>query len=109
MPEEASQIASRMNQDEATLKDKLEALADKGLIFRIRRGGKTLFNAVPFMIGLYEYSVQKMDAALAELYKEYYEQAFSEEMAASDVPGFKVIPIGHTMSRRDGPYPVCQA
>jgi NAD-dependent dihydropyrimidine dehydrogenase PreA subunit/predicted transcriptional regulator len=98
LQEETSQIASRTNQDEAALKDKLESLADKGLIFRIRREGKTLFNAVPFMIGLYEYSVQKMDAALAELYKEYYEQAFLEEMAASDVPGFKVIPIGHTVA-----------
>ena len=95
--EEASQIALRMNLDETVLKIKLEALADKGLIFRIRRGDKTLFNAVPFMIGLYEYSVHKMDPELAALYRDYYEQAYQKEMALSDVPGFMVIPIGHTV------------
>ncbi|HVN71048.1 MAG TPA: 4Fe-4S ferredoxin, partial [Desulfomonilia bacterium] len=83
--EEASQTASRMNLDAEALENRLEALADKGLIFRIRRGDKTLFNAVPFMIGLYEYSVQQMDAGLAELYRDYYEQAYQAEMAFSDV------------------------
>ncbi|MGD0210993.1 MAG: 4Fe-4S binding protein [Desulfomonilia bacterium] len=107
-PEEASQTASRMNLDEAVLKDKLESLADKGLIFRIRRGDKTLYNAVPFMIGLYEYSVQDIDAELAALYKDYYEQAYQAEMAASDVPGFKVIPIGHTIDEEMVLIPSCR-
>jgi Na+-translocating ferredoxin:NAD+ oxidoreductase subunit B len=106
--EEASQIALRMNLDEAALKNKLEALADKGLIFRIRRGEKTLFNAVPFMIGLYEYSVQSMDPELATLYRDYYEQAYQAEMAASNVPGFMVIPIGHTISEEMILIPSCR-
>ena len=105
--EEASQIALRMHLDEAVLKDKLEALADKGLIFRIRRGSKTLFNAVPFMIGLYEYSVQLMDPELANIYRDYYEQAYQKEMAASNVPGFKVIPIEHTIKEEMALIPSC--
>jgi formate hydrogenlyase subunit 6/NADH:ubiquinone oxidoreductase subunit I len=96
-----------MNLDEEVLKNKLEALADKGLIFRIRRGYKTLFNAVPFMIGLYEYSVQYMDPDLATLYSDYYEQAYQKEMAVSDVPGFKVIPIGHTINSEMALIPSC--
>lgn len=105
--EETSQIAARMKVTEEEMGKKLESLAGKGLIFRIRRGDRTLFNAVPFMIGLYEYSVRHMDSELAALYREYYEQAYQAEMAASDVPGFKVIPIGHTVEEEMSLIPSC--
>jgi Fe-S-cluster-containing hydrogenase component 2 len=45
------------------------------------------------MIGLYEYSVKRIDKELAALFAEYYETAYVDEMGASDVPGFKVIPV----------------
>ena len=105
--EETAQIAARMGVDEEALADKLESMANRGLIFRIRRGDKTLFNAVPFMIGLYEYSVQHMDAELAALYKEYYKQAYQAEMATSNIPGFKVIPIDHTVGSEITLIPSC--
>jgi len=92
-PEEVGQIAQRLGIREETLRKSLESMAKKGLIFRIRREGKTYFNAAPFMIGLYEYSVKKIDREMAQLFKEYYETAYLEEMGASDVPGFKVIPV----------------
>jgi electron transport complex protein RnfB len=93
LPEEASKIAERAGIDRRKLEERLESMSKKGLAFRTRREGKTLYNAIPFMIGLYEYSVQKIDEGLAALFKEYYETAYCEEMGASDVPGFKVLPI----------------
>ncbi len=61
LPEEASQIAERTGRDEKEIEGRLDAMARKGLVFRIRREGKALYRAAPFMIGLYEYSVNKMD------------------------------------------------
>jgi NAD-dependent dihydropyrimidine dehydrogenase PreA subunit len=92
-PEEVSKIAERGGVDAADLEMLLESMSKRGLVFRIRRTGKTLYNAAPFMIGLYEYSVRKIDHELAALYKEYYETAYLKEMGASNVPGFKVVPI----------------
>jgi len=97
VPEEASRIAKRSGLPEADLERKLEAMSKRGLIFRIRRGGKRLYNAVPFMIGLYEYSVKKIDKELAQLFKEYYNTAYLNELGASNVPGFKVLPIEETI------------
>jgi electron transport complex protein RnfB len=97
-PEEAEQIAKRTGYDEKELKRKLESMSRAGLIFRIRRKGKTFFNAAPFMIGLYEYSVKKIDKDLAVSFKEYYETVYLKEMGASDVPGFKVIPVGEKVT-----------
>lgn len=93
LPEEASRIAERTGIDLRQLQERLGAMSRKGLVFRTRREGKTLYNAIPFMIGLYEYSVEKIDEELAALFKEYYEAAYCDEMGASDVPGFKVLPI----------------
>jgi len=93
VPEEAAVIAKRIGMPEKTLEEKLESLANKGLIFRTRRQGQTTYRAAPFMIGLYEYSVKKIDKELASLFKEYYDTAYLEEMGASHVPGFKVIPV----------------
>ena len=93
LPEDASQIAKRSGINRRTLEERLESMSGKGLVFRTRREGRTLYNAIPFMIGLYEYSVEKIDEELAGLFKEYYETAYCEEMGASDVPGFKVLPI----------------
>ena len=70
VPEEAIQIAKRTGMDVNYLEDKLEIMAKKGLVFRMRRNAKTLFNAVPFMIGLYEYSIKKIDQSLAKDFKQ---------------------------------------
>ena len=93
LPEDASQITERTGLAEKGLEEKLESMSRKGLIFRIRRQGRATYRCAPFMIGLYEYSVKKIDKELATLFKKYYEAAYLNEMGASNVPGFKVLPI----------------
>ncbi len=93
LPEEATQIAERAGMETGELEEKLETMARKGLIFRARRDGKTFFNTAPFMIGLYEYAVDKIDQELAQLFNDYFESAFLTELGISNIPGFKVIPI----------------
>jgi Pyruvate/2-oxoacid:ferredoxin oxidoreductase delta subunit len=105
IPEEANQIAKRIGMDTKSLEDKLEKMAKKGLIFRMERNKKILYNAIPFMIGLYEYSVKKVDEELASYYKEYYDAVYQNEMGISDVPGFKVIPIEETIESKTILYP----
>jgi electron transport complex protein RnfB len=105
LPEEASQVAARAGVPEETLEARLAAMAEKGLVFRVCREGKTLYNAAPFMIGLYEYSVEKIDEELAALYREYYEEAYLDEIGASDVPGFKVLPINESVEAETVLYP----
>lgn len=101
VPEEAHQIAERNGIPIEGLAEKLESMSKKGLIFRIRRQGKTLYNTAPFMIGLYEYSVKKMNRELAELCRQYYDEAYQDEMGAGKLrptkpDWFMPGPIPHT-------------
>jgi len=91
--EEIGQLAERLGVEVDTLAEALERMVKKGLVFRVRRQGTVAYRAAPFMIGLYEYSVKRIDKELAALFAEYYETAYVDEMGASDVPGFKVIPV----------------
>ena len=92
-PETVEQIAARSGQSNSDLSKKLKSMSKKGLVFRGQRNGETLYNTAPFMIGLYEYSVNIVDEELAKLFREYYDTAFLDELGISNVPGFKVIPI----------------
>ena len=94
--ETADQIAKRTGLDKNTVEKELESLSKKGLLFRIRRN-TTIYNLAPFMIGLYEYSVQNIDEDLAKLYREYFDSKYIYELAKHNIPGFKVIPIEETI------------
>lgn len=104
-PERAGGIARRTGKNISEIVEKLESMAKKGLIFRSHRDNKTLYNAAPFMIGLYEYSVEKIDKELAQLFKDYYHEAGLEEIGASNVPGFKVIPLEETIQTETTLFP----
>jgi electron transport complex protein RnfB len=104
-PERARAIARRSGQKLDKVEQKLEEMATKGLIFRAHRDNQTFYNAAPFMIGLYEYSVKKIDKELAQLYSQYYHEAGLEEIGASNVPGFKVIPLEETIQTDTTLYP----
>ena len=105
VPEKAARIAKRAKIDIKEMEKKLDAMSKKGLIFRVRRKGKTFYNAAPFMIGLYEYSVKKIDKELARLFKEYYDTAQVNEIGASGVPGFKVLPVDESIQANTVLYP----
>jgi hypothetical protein len=103
--EEVDQIAERLGMEVDSLAEELEGMVRKGLVFRVRRRGAIAYRAAPFMIGLYEYSVKRIDKGLAALFAEYYETAYVDEMGASNVPGFKVIPVEENIETGDALLP----
>ena len=44
LPDTAARIARRTKMDKKEMEDKLESMSKKGLIFRVRREGKTFFS-----------------------------------------------------------------
>ncbi len=70
-PEEVSDIASRIGMEQAALGEKLEEMAQKGLIFRVREGEKPLYQAFQFLIGIYEFQLKNLDVEFSRLFEEY--------------------------------------
>jgi Na+-translocating ferredoxin:NAD+ oxidoreductase subunit B len=70
-PEAVPAIAARTGIDESELAVELEEMAQKGLIFRVRDGDKSLYQAFQFVVGVYEFQLKTLDKEFCELFEEY--------------------------------------
>ena len=87
MGETADAIADRLKRDRVETAALLESMADKGLLFRLRKKDDTvLYAAIPFVIGIYEFQVGSLDNEMAMLMEQYFEEAFSEQITKQTPP-----------------------
>ena len=91
-PEEVPSIAARTGIDEAELAERLEELALKGCIFRVREGEKRLYQAYQFVVGVYEFQLNHLDREFAEMFEEYLPH-LGLAMAQAKTSQMRVIPL----------------
>ena len=69
--EEIPAIAARVGLGEAELVPRLEEMARKGLIFRVKKGNQSLYRAFQFMVGIYEFQLKTLDREFCQMFEEY--------------------------------------
>jgi electron transport complex protein RnfB len=72
--EPADVIAERAGVDPEVARKILKTMTRKGQIRAGRKGGKLAFGLIPFAVGIYEEQLPRMDAELASLFEEYYQE-----------------------------------
>lgn len=78
--EYAEQIAQRTGDDPQATEATLKGMAGKGLI-RMKRGQKgPVFGLIPFIVGIYELQISRMDEEMAQLFEDYYKEAFHKAL-----------------------------
>jgi electron transport complex protein RnfB len=93
-------VAERAGRDPKAVGDLLRGMAEKGLVFRLRKGGSTRYAAVPFVIGSFEFQVKTMDrelAELAELTEEYFNEGFLTSGIAGSVLPLRTVPVNRSL------------
>jgi Na+-translocating ferredoxin:NAD+ oxidoreductase subunit B len=71
--EDAAAIAARAGLDPALAAPMLSEMARKGLIFSIEREGKAaLYQAAPWVVGIWEFQIKNLDAELLALAQDYF-------------------------------------
>lgn len=99
-----SQIASRLSQksesviDVQALQAQLKGMARKGLIAAGRVPDGLGFGLMPFVVGIYEMQVGRMDAELARLFEDYYFKAFGQALTIKPAI-HRVIPVVESVRR----------
>jgi Na+-translocating ferredoxin:NAD+ oxidoreductase subunit B len=96
-PESLSTIAGRTGMKESELEAILEDLAMKGLIFRVYKGEDRLYQAYHFVIGLYEFQVNRIDKEFSELMEEY--MPYVAIASARYTRQYRVIPVDSAVSK----------
>ena len=99
LAEEPRVIARRAKISTEEAAERLEEMARKGLIFRLRPPGKPVqYMAAQWVVGIYEYQVNHLDAELVHDFEEYGE-TFGDFMHQSwkTVPQLRTIPVGESI------------
>ncbi len=91
-PETAAAIAERAGMDEAKAAEMLESMSGQGSIFRIRAGEQTMYMAMSFLVGIYEFHLKSMDRELAELLDEYLPH-LTESWSGGKTKQLRVVPV----------------
>ena len=97
--EPVAKIAQRTGMDESILKERLRIMDQKGQIFGFAAGGQSYYRIMPYVFGIYEFQLHRMDRELAELFEEYAAAGFRQEYFSRGPAMMKVVPIGIELPR----------
>jgi Fe-S-cluster-containing hydrogenase component 2 len=96
VPESAAAIAKRIKEDPAETKEKLDRMAHAGQIFAFKIRGRMRYMMAPFVVGIYEFQLPRMNAELAEMFEEYA-PTLLRTLGGAEPPLARVIPVNHTV------------
>jgi len=90
--ESIGDIACRLGIAESELKPRLIAMAKRGLLWMRRKDAEMMFRLAPFIVGIYESHLEKMDHEFAHLVEEYLENGGAEGIMKLQPALHRVVP-----------------
>lgn len=95
--ESPDEIAVRAGRDSGAVSSMLREMARRGLV-RSRRGasGRT-YGLRPFIVGIYEEQLPRMDREFASLFEQYYQEMRGIGMIAEAPPLHRVVPVNRAV------------
>lgn len=109
MPEPSSAIAERLGMKESDLAQMLESMSKKGLIFSLHKGGRNLYMAAQFVVGIWEYHVNDLDEELIKDFNEYSPHLMKKVWLKQKTKQLRVIPVSRSISAEMNIMPYEQA
>ena len=101
--EPAADIASRAGVDLKEAYRTLKTMARKGQILASKGEGELVFRLMPFVVGIYEEQLPRLDEELALLFEQFYQETGGGGSLIQAAPaGHRVIPGDGKMTHRDG-------
>ena len=74
LPESPGEVAQRLERDPEETAALMERMAKKGLLFRVRKDETVRYAAIPYIVGIFEFQINRMDRELALDMNEYFER-----------------------------------
>jgi Pyruvate/2-oxoacid:ferredoxin oxidoreductase delta subunit len=71
LPETAAMVARRFRRPTDEVRESLDGMAEHGQIFSFRLRGRRYYALAPFIVGIWEFQLNRLDRELAELFETY--------------------------------------
>ncbi len=91
--EKPESISQRIGRPLPDVADQLEDMAGRGLLFRVKKGESVRYAAIPFVHGLFEFQVSRLNRNLSELLEEYFQEGFLDSFNKSRGTFLRTIPV----------------
>jgi len=106
-PESIPDIAERTGLERSELAVELEKMAKEGLIFRSWEGEEPQYQAFHFLVGLYEFQLNRLDREFCELFEAYL--PYFHMSMAGQTSQMRVIPVESSLDSAAKIAPYSQA
>ncbi|MFO7715891.1 DUF362 domain-containing protein [Desulfosarcina sp.] len=98
MPEPVAAIAARTGREAGKLAEILESMARKGLIFRITKKDLNLYSAAQFVVGIWEYHLNRLDEGLVRDVNEYMPTLLKKGWLNVKTKQLRVVPVSKSIA-----------
>jgi Na+-translocating ferredoxin:NAD+ oxidoreductase subunit B len=95
--EPLDEIALRVGVPAGEVKERLLAMARRGMVWLDKQDGKARFRLAPFVVGLYEAQIESMDHELAHLVEEYFTTGGAAGIMGPEPALHRVVPSHGTV------------
>ncbi len=99
LPETAEAIAERLVKPLSEMRDTLDDMAKRGQIGSFKLFGQQMYMQIPFVPGIYDFQLYRMDREFIELYDEY-ESTLTRAMGSHKPAVARVVPINDVIDAR---------
>lgn len=100
MLETPEAVAERLGQDAGEMAGRLESMAKKGLLFRLRKGNSVKYAAIPYVVGIFEFQLGRLDKDTAVKMEAYFHEAFGKTIQANKTPLMRTVPVNREVSAK---------
>lgn len=98
MLEPPEAVAQRIGKPVDKTAEHLKDMADRGLLFSLKKGDAVKYGAIPFVHGLFEFQVKRLDKDFAKLVEKYFNAEFSHAMAENAGGFLRTIPVRESVN-----------
>ena len=99
MPETVERVAQRLGRPEDEMLAVLDGMAERGQIGSFKLKGKQRYALMPFVVGIFEFQLPRMDLELADLCEEYAMQ-LAKTLGGAGPPLARVVPVHRRLDSR---------
>jgi NAD-dependent dihydropyrimidine dehydrogenase PreA subunit len=90
-------VSQRINRPVEEVGAQMENMAQKGLLFRRRQGESAEYSAIPFIHGLLEFQIDRIDKKVVKLVGQYIKEKFKDVISENTESFMRTIPIQHSV------------
>ena len=90
-------IAARTGRDREYLREKLREMRLRGEIFGAKINEVEIYKLMPYVFGIFEFQIKRMDREFADLNERYHKEVFAGDFFTPSPQMMKVVPIEKTI------------